>query len=485
MNNEIHTITQAELKSVSHETAYNENLAASHTSERTWNKWHFTSLWVGISICVPTYTLGGYLVSYFGLSVGEALFAILLANVIILVPLILNGRAGAKYGIPFPILLRSSFGVVGSNIPSILRGFIACGWFGIQCLFGGLAVDILFDKLIPFWEVLGGVGYFISFFIFMIANAYVVIRGFESIKILETVAAPLLLMVGIALLLWGWGKADMAAVFAQAPNRPEGVSVVPFFLSGLTAMVGFWATLALNIPDFTRYSKSQSDHTIGQILGLPVTMFLFSALGVVMTSASVSIFGETISDPVTMIGKIDSTFWVIIAMIIIVLATISTNTAANMVASTNNFQNMAPKIINMRSGVILTAIVGTVLVIWEVLIRSDLVTSDIILKTFYSNWLLTHSNLLAPVAGIMIADFYLVRKQNLDIIELYKTSGVYGKYNWAGILAFLVPAALALIVFRAGSESGIIWLYDYGWFTRAILGFILYLVMSPILGSNK
>ena len=485
MNNEIQTVTQAELNSIAHETAYNENLAPSDVSERTWNKWHFTALWVGMSICVPTYTLGGVLVAFFGLSAGEALFAILLANVIILVPLILNGRAGAKYGIPFPILLRSSFGVVGSNIPAILRGLIACGWFGIQCLFGGLAVDILFDKLIPFWEALGGLGYFVSFFIFMTANAYVVIRGFESIKILETVAAPLLLIVGIALLFWGWGKADMAAVFAQAPNRPEGASVVPFFLGGLTAMVGFWATLALNIPDFTRYSKSQNDHTIGQMLGLPITMFLFSALGVVMTSASLSIFGETISDPVTMIGKIDSTFWVIIAMIIIILATISTNTAANMVAPTNDFQNIAPKIINMRRGVMLTALVGTILVIWEVLRSSGLVVSEVSLESLYSNWLLTYSSLLGPVAGVMIADFYLVRKQNLDVIELYKASGAYGKYNWAGILAFLVPAVLALVAFRAGSESGLFWLYNYGWFTGATLGFILYLVLSPILGKNK
>ena len=485
MQNDIQNISETDIKSVSQESAFNENLAPSKPSERTWNKWHFAALWVGMSICVPTYTLGGVLVAFFGLSVGESLLAILLANVIILLPLILNGRAGAKYGIPFPVLLRSSFGVVGSNLPAIIRGLIACGWFGIQCLFGGLAVDILFDNLIPGWESLGGVGYFISFFMFMIANAIVVIRGFESIKALETFAAPLLLVVGLALLIWGWGKADMAAVFAQAPNRPEGSSLLPFFMGGLTAMVGFWATLALNIPDFTRYAKSQKDHTIGQIIGLPITMFLFSALGVVLTAASASIFGETISDPITLIGKIDSGLWVVIAMAIIILATISTNAAANMVAPTNDFQNIMPKVINMRRGVILTAAVGTLLVFWEVLRKSGFITSEISVESLYSNWLLTYSSLLGPVAGVMIADFYLARKQQLDILELYKAGGAYKSYNWAGIISFLVPAVLALVAFRQGGESGIFWLYNYGWFTGAILGFVLYLALNPILGTNK
>ncbi|MBE8181964.1 MAG: NCS1 family nucleobase:cation symporter-1 [Candidatus Portiera sp.] len=485
MDTEIKNISDADLQKISGEKAFNENLAPSSPSERTWNKWHFTALWVGMSICVPTYTLGGVLIAFFGLSAGEALWVILLANVIILVPLILNGRAGTKYGIPFPVLLRSSFGVVGSNLPAITRGLIACGWFGIQCLFGGLALDILLDKLLPFWAAMGGIGYFISFFAFMSANAYVVMRGFESIKALETIAAPLLILVGFGLIIWGWGQADMAEVFTTPANRPADAPLLPFFLGGLTAMVGFWATLALNIPDFTRYAKSQKDQTIGQIIGLPVTMFLFSALGVVMTAASASIFGETISDPVSLIGRIDSTFWVVLAMLIIILATISTNAAANMVAPTNDFQNIAPKAINMRRGVQLTALVGTLLVIWEVLRNSGFISSDISVESLYSNWLLTYSSLLGPVAGIMIADFYIVRKQELDVAELYKDAGAYGKYNWAGILAFLIPALLALIAFRSGGDSGIFWLYNYGWFTGATLGFVLYILLHPFLGTNK
>ena len=483
-NSEIYELPIGDLQKVSNQQAFNNNLAPSKRVERTWNKWHVAALWVGMSICVPTYTLGGVLVAFFGLSVMEALFTILLANVIILVPLLLNAVPGTKYGIPFPVLLRSSFGVLGSNVPAILRGLIACGWFGIQCLFGGLAVDILFDNLIPGWSAMGGAGFFLSFFLFMALNVYVVIRGFESIKMLETLAAPLLLAVGLVLLVWGWANADMAAVFSQAPNRDAGAPFLPYFLGGLTAMVGFWATLALNIPDFSRYVIAQKDQMVGQVIGLPITMFLFAALGVVMTAASTSLFGETISDPITLIGKIDSGFWVILAMIIIILATISTNAAANMVAPTNDFQNIMPKAINMSRGVLLTALVATLLVIWEVLRRSGFVTSDISLESLYSNWLLTYSSLLGPIAGIMIADYYLIRKQTLNVVELYKDDGAYRKFNWAGLIAFLLPAALALIAFNMGRESGIFWLYNYGWFTGAAMGLILYIILSPFLGTK-
>ena len=483
-NSEIYELSVGDLQKISDQKAFNNNLAPSKRAERTWNKWHVSALWVGMSICVPTYTLGGVLVAFFGLSVNEALFTILLANIIILVPLLLNAVPGTKYGIPFPVLLRSSFGVIGSNIPAILRGLIACGWFGIQCLFGGLAVDILFDNLIPGWSALGGVGFFIGFFLFMALNVYVVIRGFESIKMLETIAAPLLLLVGVVLLIWGWINADMAAVFSQPANRDPNANFIPYFLGGLTAMVGFWATLALNIPDFSRYVVSQKDQITGQIIGLPVTMFLFSALGVVMTAASLNLFGETISDPVTLIGKIDGGFWVVIAMVIIILATISTNAAANMVAPMNDFQNIMPRVINMSRGVLLTALVATVLVIWEVLRRSGFVTSEVSLESLYSNWLLTYSSLLGPIAGVMIADFYLIRKQKLNVAELYKDDSSYGKYNLAGIISFLLPAALALIAFNAGGESPIFWLYNYGWFTGAFMGLVLYVILSPMLGTK-
>ncbi|MFT5720962.1 MAG: NCS1 family nucleobase:cation symporter-1, partial [Motiliproteus sp.] len=318
---------------------YNEDIAPTQMKERTWTTWNVAALWVGMAICVPTYTLGGVLTAYFGLSVAEALITILVANIIVLIPLTLNAFPGTKYGIPFPVLLRSSFGVLGSNIPCLIRALVACGWFGIQTMFGGVAIHILFSALIPGWENMGSSGEVVGFFMFLAMNLMIVIKGAESIKILETLSAPLLLAVSIGLMMWATPQISITELLATPANRPEGASVWGYFFAGLTAMVGFWATLSLNIPDFSRYAKSQKDQITGQVIGLPLTMFFFASLGVILTAASSSLVGETISDPVNLIGKIDSPFWVVIAMVMIIIATLSTNTAANIVSPTNDFQN--------------------------------------------------------------------------------------------------------------------------------------------------
>ncbi len=278
---------------------YNHDMAPTKVHERTWNKWHITALWVGMSICVPTYTLGGVLTAYFGLSVGEALMAILLANIVVLIPLTLNAFPGTKYGIPFPVLLRSSFGILGSNVPCLIRALVACGWFGIQTMFGGLAIHLFLGSIFEGWKSLGGTGEVIGFMIFWTLNLWVVLRGAESIKRLETLSAPLLVAVGIGLLVWAMPNVSISELMAIPPKRPEGASLTGYFMAGLTAMVGFWATLSLNIPDFSRYAKSQKDQILGQIFGLPLTMFLFAALGVIMTAASVKLVGVSVSDPVT------------------------------------------------------------------------------------------------------------------------------------------------------------------------------------------
>jgi NCS1 family nucleobase:cation symporter-1 len=257
--------------------------------------------------------------------------------------------------------------MIGSNIPCLIRGLVACGWFGIQTMFGGLAIHLFLSAISDSWASLGGVGEVIGFFIFWALNMYVVIRGAESIKWLETLSAPLLLIVSIGLMIWAGDKVSLTEVLAIPANRPEDASFIGYFFGGLTAMVGFWATLSLNIPDFSRYAKSQKDQVIGQIIGLPLTMFFFAALGVVLTAASTSLFGETISDPISLIGKIDSPFWVAVAMVLIIIATLSTNTAANVVSPTNDFQNIAPKYINHTRGALLTGLVGILLMGWELL----------------------------------------------------------------------------------------------------------------------
>ncbi len=461
---------------------YNEDIAPTRAAQRTWTKWNVASLWVGMAICVPTYTLGGVLTAYFGLSVSEALWTILIANIVVLIPLTLNAYPGTRYGIPCPVVLRASFGIIGSNVPSLVRAIVACGWFGIQTLFGGIAIHLLFSAFSDTWAALGGTGEVIGFFIFWIANISVVIRGSESIKHLETLAAPLLLIVAFGLMFWALPKISISEVLSVPATRPEGAPLFGYFMAGLTAMVGFWATLSLNIPDFSRFAKSQRAQITGQIIGLPLTMLMFAGLGVVLTAASPELVGETISDPVNLIGRIDSPIWVVLSMLMIILATISTNTAANIVSPTNVFQNVAPKHINENKGVILTGIIGILLMSWELLKRLGWIDTDVSIENIYSNWLLGYSSLLGPIAGIMIVDYFLIKKQSYNLLALYQDNAGYPAWNKAGMTAFLVPVGLTLIAITTGKLS---WFYDYGWFTGSILGgLIYYFVARNEIGSS-
>ena len=433
---------------------YNHDIAPTKVHQRTWNKWHITALWVGMSICVPTYTLGGVLTAYFGLSVGEALLAILLANLIVLIPLTLNAFPGTKYGIPFPVLLRSSFGILGSNVPCLIRAVVACGWFGIQTMFGGLAIHLFLGSIFDEWKALGGTGEVIGFMVFWALNLWVVLRGAESIKWLETLSAPLLVAVGFGLLFWALPHMSMTELLAQPPKRPEGASVVS---NSVIDMCG----------------KAQ---ILGQIFGLPLTMFLFAALGVVMTAASASLVGETVSDPVSLIGKIQSPGWVALAMALIVIATLSTNTAANIVSPTNDFQNIAPRLIGRSRAVWLTGFIGLALMGHELLKKLGWIVSDLSLESVYSNWLLGYSSLLGPIAGIMVVDYFLIRRQKLDLAGLYRDD-VYPAWNWAGFAAFGVPVTLTVMAIGNNSFS---WFYDYGWFTGSLLGGALYYALGGV-----
>ncbi len=454
---------------------YNADIAPTRAAQRTWSRWNVASLWVGMAICVPTYTLGGVLTAYFGLSVSEALWTILIANIVVLIPLTLNAFPGTRYGIPCPVVLRASFGIIGSNVPSLIRAIVACGWFGVQTLFGGIAIHLLLSALFDGWAALGGTGEVLGFFIFWVLNIAVVIRGSESIKHLETLAAPLLLIVAIGLIVWALPKVSMSDVLAVPANRPADASFAPYFMAALTAMVGFWATLSLNIPDFSRFAKSQRSQVIGQIIGLPLTMFLFAGLGVVLTAASMSLVGETISDPINLIGRIDSPLWVVLSMLMIILATISTNTAANIVSPTNSFQNIAPRYINENRGVMITGLIGILLMSWELLKKLGWIESDVSLESLYSNWLIGYSSLLGPIAGIMIVDYFLVKDQSYDLLSLYKDGGAYPAWNVGGIVAFLIPVALTVLSFKVGALS---WFYTYGWFTGSILGGLIYFLIA-------
>ena len=245
--------------------------------KRTWNSWNYAALWISMSLCIPTYMLASSLIEG-GMNWWQAILTIFLGNTIVLIPMILNGHAGAKYGIPFPVFARASFGVKGANIPALLRAIVACGWFGIQTWIGGKAIYYLIRVWFPSMpETLVGGMFphampFLCFFIFWLLNMLVVYLGVDSIRKLLVFKAFFLPLAALALLLWAISATDgLGAILNQPSKFTDTGSFFKFFFPALTGMVGFWATLSLNIPDFTRYAKSQKAQIHGQALGLPMS----------------------------------------------------------------------------------------------------------------------------------------------------------------------------------------------------------------------
>lgn len=465
---------------------YNEDLAPVPAGRRTWNVWHIASLWIGMAVCIPTYTMAGGLIAQ-GFSWRGSLALIALGNLIVLVPMTLVAHAGTKYGIPFPVLLRSSFGTRGANVPALMRGLVACGWFGIQTWIGGSAIYLLLSVLLGFepagpegaLPVIGlSGGQFACFLLFWAINIAIIVVGIESIKWLETLAAPFLILTGLALLGWAMAEAGgLGPILAdETVARVRGAQPAAFdpgalFWPNLTAMVGFWATMALNIPDFTRFAKSQRDQVLGQLLGLPTTMALFSFIGIAVTSATVLLFGQAIWDPVALLGRFDQPLVVILSLLALSVATLSTNLAANVVSPANDFSNLSPRRISFRTGGIITGIVGIAIFPWR--LYTDL-------SNYIFTWLIGYSALLGAVGGVMLADYYLVRRARLSAVDLYREKGeyAYGGSGWnpramaalvAGILpnvpGFLAVASNGAIDVPALFDS----LYTYAWFNSLLI----------------
>ena len=448
---------------------YNEDLAPIPAELRTWSTYNYASLWVAMSVCIPTYMLASGLIAG-GMSWKQAIGTILLGNLIVLVPMILNAHAGTKYGIPFPVFVRASFGVRGANVPAVLRAIVACGWFGIQSWIGGQAIYSMLKVLWPAAANHAGVGW-VCFLSFWLLNMVVVWRGIETIKFLEGIGAPFMLGVGLLLLWWITRKAGGLGPVLSAPSKFQTTGeFVRFFIPSLTGMVGFWATVALNIPDFTRYAKSQRSQMVGQALGLPVAMTLYSFIGVTVTSASVVLFGTAIWDPVALLGRFNQPLIASIALIALLIATLNTNVAANVVSPSNDFSNLNPRRISFRTGGLITGIVGLLMMPWKLL-------SDY--NSYIFGWLVGYSGLLGPIAGIMIADYFVVRKRTLDAAALYQRGGAYeyrGGFNYRALFAL----ALGIVVALCGLlYHPLRWLYDYAWFVGfAVSGIVYYLLMK-------
>jgi NCS1 family nucleobase:cation symporter-1 len=443
---------------------YNKDLAPVPMDKRTWGIYNYASLWVAMSVCIPTYMLASGLIAG-GMSWKQAIGTILLGNVIVLIPMILNAHAGAKYGIPFPVLVRASFGTRGANVPAVLRALVACGWFGIQSWIGGQAIYSMLQVLWPaaassVWTP------WICFYSFWLLTMAVIWRGIDTIKYLEGIGAPFMLAVGLLLLWWIARKAGGLGPVLQTPSKFQTTAeFMRFFIPSLTGMVGFWATVALNIPDFTRYAKSQKAQIVGQALGLPASMTIYSFIGVAVTSASVILFGQAIWDPVALLARFHEPVIASIALVALLVATLNTNVAANVVSPSNDFSNLNPRLISFRTGGLITGVVGVLMMPWKLL-------TDF--QSYIFGWLVGYSGLLGPVAGIMITDYFLLRSTYLDVGELYNPIGIYrygSGVNYRAIIALVAGVVVALIGLLVPPLR---WFYDYAWFVGFLVSSVIY-----------
>src|SRR5271155_1652971 len=442
---------------------WNKDLAPIPLGERTWGTYNYAALWVAMSVNIPTYILASGMIAG-GMNWKQAIFTVFLGNVIVLIPMLLNAHAGARYGIPFPVFARSSFGVLGANIPAVLRALVACGWFGIQTWIGGEAINTLLAALVPAWN-----HPWLCFFLFWLLNLAVILRGIDTIRSLQGIAAPVLLVLGLAMLAWAYVKAGGFGPMLSTPSKFHSFGeFFAFFVPSLTGVVAFWATVALNIPDFTRYAKGQREQVLGQALGLPTTMTLYSFIGVAVTSATVVVFGAAIWDPVAVLSRLGNPVAVVIAMIALLLATLNVNVAANVVSPANDFSNLYPRRISFKMGGVITCLLGLLMQPWKLMANYG---------TYIIGWLVGYSGFLGPIAGVMIADYYIVRKKIILTEDLYARHTFYeftNGFNWKAIGALAAGIVVALSGLEIPALSG---LYHYAWFVGFGVSFAAYLAL--------
>ncbi len=457
----------AELAHAPDPRLYNADLAPTRPEQRTWGTYNYIALWFSMSMEVTTYMLASSLIAG-GMNWWQAVLTILLGNLIVLVPMLLNAHAGAKYGIPFPVFVRASFGTRGANIPALLRAIVACGWFGIQSWIGGQSIAAMVGVLSPRLE--GSQPILWSCFLgFWLLNMCVVWRGVESIRFLQSFSAPFLLTMSLILLAYMTHRAGGFGPMLAAPSRfHTSTAFLHFFFPMLTAMVGYWATLSLNIPDFTRYARSQDSQIFGQAFGLPVAMTLYSFIGIACTSASTVVFGEPIWSPITLLGRFHQPAIASLALVSILIATLNVNIGANVVSPSNDFSNLAPRYISFRTGGLITGFLGLAMMPWRLMSSFG---------TYIFGWLVGYSGLLGPVAGIMVADYFLLRRRSLVVADLYGANGLYTYtrgFNPKAILALVLGVFAALIGLFVPPLR---FLYDYAWFVGFFLSAAVYLLL--------
>jgi len=459
---------------------YNHDLAPVPIRRRTWTTYNYAALWISMAHCIPTYMLASGLMAS-GMNWKQALFTILLGNTIVLVPILLNSHPGTKYGIPFPVFARAAYGTLGSNVPALMRALVACGWFGIQAWIGGEALHTFFRTIVPGWPTLLGRGFgghttteWVSFLLFWGLNVFIIYRGMDLVREVENWAAPFVLVMTGILVWWAITTANGLGPLLSQPGKFRTLAEFwPVFVPSLTAMIGFWATLSLNMPDFTRFGRSQREQIVGQVVALPTTMSVFAAMGVVITSATAIIYGESIWDPVVLVGKFPSPIVVAMSMFTVVVATIAVNIAANVVSPANDFANAFPRFISFKTGGLITGILGILIQPWKLLADPS---------GYIYTWLLGYSGGLGAIAGVLVADYWIVRRRHLKLEDLYLPDGAYRGWNGGAIAATLLGCALAWAgIFIPAFKP----LYDYAWFVGFFVAGAAHLALASRTSSAE
>lgn len=479
---------------------YSDDLAPSSVAERTWSTYTITMLWVGMSICIPSLSLASGLVGM-GVSPWLSILNVVLGNVIILVPIQLNSTIGTKYGIPFPLFGRLTFGLKGAQIPSLLRGFTACGWCSVQAWVGGGAFAAIIGCfaprfLDPTWTIglpswsgiqVTSAGTFIGYILFMILVLWVAYNGLEQIKWVQNIGGPILVVMMILLLIWSIHYAGTAGYSfndtMNASNNQEllnqngGFAYV--FLTGLMGNIAFWATMALNIPDFSRYAKNNKSQFWGQMLGMPAPMFFCALVGTQFGMSTLLVEGKAQFDPTAVFYYLDNKIMVFVGAIGVIMATITTCVAANVVAPANAIANISPSKLSYKKGVIITILMAFfVLQAWWIYGSGGA----------YFNWLNAYGTVLAPVAALLIADFWIVKKQRIDINGLFGANDRYqynGGINWAAVISWVAAFILPLLAYFGFSGGFWTFLAEWNYVVSFVIGFILYLILMKTSLAGK
>lgn len=468
---------------------FNDELAPVPTGKRTWGTYNYFALWMGMAHNIPSYALASSLIAL-GMNWLQALITITLGNLIVLVPMLLNSHAGTKYGIPFPVYARAFYGIRGANLAALLRAFIACGWFGIQTWVGGEAIYILVGKLVGAgWRDAPSFGgqpwtLWLSFAVFWIVQMLIIWRGMDAVRRFENWTAPLVSVGFLILLSYVLIKAGGPGPILSEPAKLGwGAGFWKTFAPSLMAMIAFWSTLSLNMPDFTRFGGSQRKQVRGQLLGLPTTMTFIAVVAILTTSGGQLLYGEAIWDPAQLANRFSSPALVVVALIALVLATVSANLAANVVSPSYDFSNAFPKRITFALGGLITGILGILIQPWKLYSDPDI---------YIFTWLGFYGGILGAVAGVLVAGYWVVRRRRLELAELYLEKGRYwfsGGWSWQAVLATVIGAVLAVGgAYTAPGSSGpfpahglipfLKPLYDYSWVAGLVGGAVIYLALA-------